>query len=82
MRVSKTKSKGFIPFDITLSVESEEEARALYAIFNYVPNLDLFPEGVGASIRDKIGGEFEALPCSGEIAGGITYSTFYNSKKE
>ena len=58
------------------------EARALYAIFNYSPNVDLLPEELGDSVRQEIGTEFSVLPPSKEIARGVTYDQFYRGKKE
>ena len=71
----------FNPFDIIFTVENEEEARALYAIFNYCPNVDVLPTGKGKEIRLTIGNDFSELNNS-EIANGVNYRTFYNAKKE
>ena len=73
---------GFPAFDVTFTVESEEEARALYAIFNYSPNVDILPEEVGEEIRKAIGGKYGCLDPSRHIARGVNYSDFYANKKE
>ena len=71
---------GFHAFDVTLTIESEEEARALYAIFNYGPNTDLLPCEIGKIVREVIGGEYGNLAAGSVIAKGITYVTFYRYK--
>ncbi len=68
---------GFRTFDVTLTIESEKEARALYAIFNYVPNTSLLPRGVAQDVRDVIGPDIAILGDNGEIANGVTYADFY-----
>ena len=35
--------RGFCPFDLTISVETRDEAQALYAIFNHTANHVLLP---------------------------------------
>ncbi len=71
---------GFVPFEIVLTVGSTEEARALYAIFNYSPNLALLPEEKGDSIREVIGVQFATSHPEEEIARRITYLDFYRPK--
>ena len=71
----------FTPFDVILTVESEEEARALYAIFNYSPNSGLFPGNAARDVRHTIGHKFRDT-VNGEIANGVTSDQFYSSKRE
>ena len=71
----------FTPFNVILTVESEEEARALYAIFNYSSNLDLFPGNAAGDVRHTIGRKFSDT-VNGEIANGVTHGQFYSSKRE
>ena len=73
---------GFHTFDVTFTIESEEEARALYAIFNYVPNIALLPNGTGEIVRKVMGEKFRELGPDQLIARGVTYSKFYPGKKE
>ena len=73
---------GFPAFDITFTVESEEEARALYAIFNYSPNVNLLPEDAGAEIRKAIGEKYSTLGTSELIARGVCYREFFLRKRE
>lgn len=80
MKIRVDKSDDFAPFDVTFSVETAEEARVLYAIFNYFPNTELLPEGMSLAVRSEIGTEFGDLPDSMEIAKGITYEQFYRGK--
>ena len=72
----------FHAFAITLTVESEEEARALYAIFNYSPNVDILPEDAGDEITKAIGEKYSNLGTSQLIARGVYYRGFYKGKKE
>ena len=81
MRVTKFGGNdGFQEFDITLTIENEEEAKALFAIFNYYSNLDILPEGVGESIRRIIGEKYYDLGPDQMIARGVDYPNFYRRK--
>ena len=80
-RSFKDPPMNFRSFDIVLTVESVEEAQALYAIFNYVPNIALLPEGISTSIKKAIGEKFGISWKNHIIARGITYQNFYRSKK-
>ena len=73
---------GFRVFDVTLTIESEEEARALYAIFNYSLNRDILPGDAGEEIRKAIGRKYGDLGPSQLIARGVHYQDFYRLKKE
>lgn len=65
---------GFNRFELRITVESEEEARALYAIFNHTNNVELLPEGSAERIRRAIGKDYYSI---GLIANGITHEQFY-----
>jgi len=67
--------ESFRPFNLTISVESREEAQALYAIFNYCPNIDLLPSALSISSLLK---DYEIS--DGIIANKVTYDNFYRSK--
>ena len=83
MRVQRDlEGVGFRAFDITLTVDSEEEARALYAIFNYSPNVDLLGGDIGERIRKVIGEHFGRLGSDSQIANGITYREFFSHKEK
>lgn len=71
----------FQPFNLTLTVETAEEARALYAIFNYLPNEELLSNVACIEIRACIGHEFLGAPSSGIIARGVTQKRFYCKKQ-
>jgi len=45
----------FKPFTISITIESREEAKALYAIFNHKTNSRLLPPGSAIEIRESIG---------------------------
>jgi len=81
MRVNRFGgNEGFQEFDLILTIESEGEARALYAIFNYFPNVDLLPFGISEKIREQIGDRYSKLMAGEEISNGVTYATFCSSK--
>ena len=73
--------KGFQKFDIILTVESEEEAKALFAIFNYSGNVDLLTNETGQNIRKAIGEEYGNLGPLHLIARGVHFTDFYRSKR-
>jgi len=70
---------GFVPIILHLTIESEEEARAVYAIFNYSGNTDLFKHGQDEEVRE----ELKDFSTRGNdmISNGITYRKFYRPKK-
>lgn len=78
MKVSRTKNTAFAPIAITLTIENEAEARAMYAIFNYTPNCDLLSDVIVDNIKHAIGDY--SVPGNGEIANGIRYADFYRGK--
>ena len=82
MKARREGGLGWKPFDVTLTIESEEEARALYAIFNYCPNVDMLPNGTGEIVRKVIGESYIELGPDQLIARGVTRSKFYSGKKE
>lgn len=68
----------FDPFNLIISVESKEEAQALYAIFNHTRNTALLDGRVGPDaeqIRKAIGSNYYIR--EGLIANGIKSSEFY-----
>jgi hypothetical protein len=65
----------FEPFDIKITVETREEAQALYAIFNNCQNSDLL--GSGVEITNAIGKEYYVNDSDKVIARGITYRKYY-----
>jgi len=59
MKVTHEKVERFRPFTLNIVVEREEEAKALYAIFNYIPNANRLPNGsreIREAIRECVGG--------------------------
>jgi len=75
MKILKEKTtKSFNPFNLIITVESKEEARALYAIFNSCRNSCLLhnADEIKQTIGDKYYvGEEEV------IANGVTYENYY-----
>lgn len=83
MKVSKTEETQkpiFESFTLNITVETEEEAKAFYAIFNYYPNAELLPAGNGPKLTGLIGGRHMTRP-EDEIANGVAYQKFYRPKK-
>ena len=81
MKITKdVEGLGFQSFDITFTIESEEEARALYAIFNYSPNADLLGDDTALEVRRQIGLKWGELRSDQVIANCVTYEVFYHSK--
>lgn len=78
--IAKVDSKKFVPFDLVLTVESREEAQALYAVFNHSDNADLIGWGAGKNIQEVLGEEYYIDKRDMVIAGGITYEEFYRGK--
>ena len=82
MKARREGGWGWKPFDVVLTVESEEEARALYAIFNYCPNTDILSDDASKEIREAIGQKYADLGPDTLIARGVHYEKFYQTKKE
>lgn len=75
MEVRKaTRVPRFDKFELQITVESAEEARALYAIFNHTDNVELLPAGSATQIRRAIGDDYYSIDM---IANGITHEQFY-----
>lgn len=80
MKVSSTQQK-FTPFSITIDIESEGEARALYAIFNHYSNDSLLGSKNARAIKTTIGTEFSLELQGQEINNGINGHKFYQSRE-
>jgi len=76
MKVSKNNEKGFTPFTLNITIESEEEARAMYAIFSHTRNTRLLA-GKDELITSAIGPSYSIQLSSDIIANRITYMEFY-----
>ena len=71
----KQQAPAFAPMQVVISIETEEDARAVYAMFNYGPFARAIGAGVARIARENIGTRHYRV--RGEIARGITASTFY-----
>lgn len=72
----------FTPIKISFTMESMEEARAMYAVFNNISNTCLFD--VDSPIHDTtsiLGDKFSVSGEKAVISNGITYEQFYCSKR-
>ena len=77
MKVNKEAiyASSFQPFRLSIEVQTEEEAKALYAIFNLLDNHVLLGENKAEKLKDAIGhGHYVE---EGNIANGISYRKFY-----
>lgn len=78
-RIEIEQEEQFVPFAIQINVESNEEAQALYAIFNHSRNSDLLNNA--AAIKDAIGEKYWVNKDGDIIAKGISYDEFYYGEK-
>lgn len=69
--------KEFKPFDLILSVQTQEEAQALYAMFNCAPADKVLPMATSERIREAIGEEFHVSGRKSIIGNGVTYEEYY-----
>jgi hypothetical protein len=76
MKVKSNKNE-FSPFDVTITVETKEEAQALYAVFNHTDNSRLFQGGL-ESLRSQFK-EYGSPYGESIIANGVTYNKFYGN---
>jgi len=78
MKVTSKSNEEFQPITLELVIESEQEARALYAIFNHIDNADLLRSAgtlAPAGIRQAIGKKFEVE--YGYITDKYSYEDWY-----
>lgn len=68
----------FKPFDITLTVQTKEEAQALYAMFNCESANKVLHKNYVMSVKYTIGEEFYISNPDAIIGNGVTYSEYYN----
>lgn len=66
----------FEPIVLTITLETAEEARAMYAIFNHGRNTALLSKG-GFPAKDALGETHYVGGSNGVIAKGVTYEEFY-----
>lgn len=76
MKISTPEEGDFKPIHLDITIETEEEAQAIFAIFNYTPNTNLLPECVSEKITNILA-PYEVIGSDDEIANGITYNDFY-----
>ena len=79
MEISCHEQSGFTPFRLCIQVETEEEARGLHAIFNYVPNGELLPYEAKKSLHSILE-KYGEVGKDGIIANGVSYRKFYRPK--
>lgn len=76
MKVTNKSMQEFQPFTLEFLIETEEEARAMFAIFNHVDNLELFKNKIYSDtfLPTKYG----SVGDDGVISNGVTYNKFYS----
>ena len=70
----------FVPITFRIVIESEAEARAMFAIFNLTDNVNLLSTGSAESIRNCLS-EYRTTRSEEVIANNILHATFYMGKK-
>lgn len=78
MKVNSAK-KEFQEIELNIIIETQEEAQALYAIFNHGNNAELLGNQVTEKIRESISGEY--CVSKGIIAHDIKAEDFYKIPK-
>lgn len=74
--------KAFNPIQVSFTIESEEEYRAIYAIFNYNPNCQLLPANLPYELRKQLEQhKIKEIGLDNVIARGVNYDSFYRSKQ-
>lgn len=71
----KQQAPAFVPMQMVIGIETEEDARAVYAMFNYGPFAKMLGLEVARVARENIGGQHYVD--SGEIARRVTAAEFY-----
>ena len=71
----KQQAPAFTPMQVVIDVETEEDAQAIYAMFNYFPFTKALGLGSGGMVRADIGEQYYVA--TGEIARGVTTREFY-----
>ena len=66
----------FEPIVLTITLETAEEARAMYAIFNNARNTALLSKG-GYPVREALGETHYVGGSKDVIAQGVTHGEFY-----
>lgn len=66
----------FEPIVLTITLETAEEARAMYAIFCHTRNIRLLADQ-GNSITDALGRKFDVNTSSGVISNKVTHGSFF-----
>lgn len=67
----------FKPFELKLTVQTREEAQALYAMFNNVSSSRVLPGTVTDVVLRNIGKEFYIDRDDAIIGNGVTYKSYY-----
>ena len=80
MKVTTNKTEVFNPIQLHITIETVDEARAMYAIFNKTDNTCLLPKDMQTEIKDKIGKDYYVSRSQDIIANDITYRQFYYPK--
>jgi hypothetical protein len=80
MKVEKIEQKPkeeFVPFNLKITIETKEDAQALYAIFNHGHNRQLFDIAVSENIKNIIGFDHFVGNDDDIISRGVCYKRYY-----
>ena len=75
-QVAPPVKPSFEPIVLTITLETAEEARAMYAIFNNARNTALLSKG-GFPVKEALGETHYVGGSKDVIAQGVTYEEFY-----
>ena len=75
-QVAPPVKPSFEPIVLTITLETAEEARAMYAIFNNGRNTALLSKG-GYPVKEALGVDYYVGGNKDVIAQGVTYGKFY-----
>lgn len=84
MKVNKqfpNQEEQSVPFNLVISIESKEEAQALYAIFNKQENAELLGDDKANMVNCAIGHKYYVALSYKVIANGITHIEYYQIKE-
>lgn len=74
------RADNFEPFVLELTVETREEAQALYAIFNLGKNSRLLGREKSGRITDEVSKEYYVSDSYKVISNSITYENYYHDQ--
>ena len=79
MRVEIERTKpAFVPVKVVIDIESKEDARAVYAMFNYSPFAKAIGRHIAEQARGQLGHEYHTSVTDPVIARGVRRADFFS----